>query len=312
MVNTRWLLFVVRDLGEFSCKKWMCLLVLFWGANTGLSQPVVREYFDRRGEKCSSDSSYYYSLGKKNNRGFFYDSLKSYYTKSNRVKTIELRDQYGNRMGSCESYYESGRLKSRSRYDKKMFRIFDTNPDSTEYLILDFADSLGHFQVKNGEGFVNGRLDFLMEQGKVLHGLRDSVWILYYDDGKVYSYESWEAGQLIDGLSYDETGKEHYFSKLLVLPEPKTGLTEFCDDLGTKITYPRNAEKRGIEGKIVIDFWVEKDGSITAPHVCKGIGFGCDEEAIKALITSPHWVPCKKRGQPVRYKMTIPFLFKLS
>jgi len=215
-------------------------------------------------------------------------------------------------MGLCESFYENGNLKAITRHDRKFGKNTEGDVDSIKYFILEFNDSLGHTQVKSGEGFVNGILDFRMEQGKVVNGLRDSVWTVFYENGKVYCYESWHAGQWIDGISYDEAGNEYYYKQLLVLPVPTLGMQEFYKQASKRMTYPKEAQRRGIQGKVMLEFTVEKDGSITSPQILYGLGFGCDEEAVKALTSSTPWIPCKLKGQPVNYKMVVPIIFKLN
>jgi TonB family protein len=291
--------------------QWMIVFALC-GYCTTLVGQTYREYHDRQGEKSTPEASYYYEVGRKNNHGFYYDSMKSYFTRTNTLRSIEVRDRFGHRIGDAQTFFENGSLKSEVRYDRKTFRLSGDDSDSLDFIILTFRDSLGHTLVSRGEGMVDGRLDFLRESGKVIHGRRDSVWTTYFNDGRVFCYESWQGGRFVDGVSYDESGKEYYYKEYLTPPIPRGGIDEFYDRLGEEINYPHDAERRGIEGKIIIEVTVEKDGSLTTPHVVQGIGHGCEEEAVKVLTSSPPWQPCRQRGQPARYTLTIPFLFKLS
>ncbi len=285
-------------------------LVVGWSP-LSLGQPSSKEYFDRQGEACSFESSYCYRVSKKNRGAFSYDTVKFYYTQNNRLQAIGLGDQFGNRMGLHETYYENGNLKSKRRYEVKRKRM-ESAPDSIDCIILEFNDSLGYPMVQNGEGIADGRLDFLAEHGKVVNGLRDSLWTIFYNNGKVYCYESWHIGQLIDGISYDPAGKEYYYREVQVMPEPVGGFQEFYRQTSDKIIYPKDAQRRSIEGKVMVEVMVEKEGTITSARIAKGIGFGCDEEALNAVTMSPPWVPAKQRGQPIDYKMIIPVTFKLK
>ena len=67
-----------------------------------------------------------------------------------------------------------------------------------------------------------------------------------------------------------------------------------------------------IEGKVFVQFVVEKDGSLSDVHVIKGIGAGCDEEAIRVVQNAPKWKPAKQRGRPVRQRLVLPLTFKLA
>lgn len=76
--------------------------------------------------------------------------------------------------------------------------------------------------------------------------------------------------------------------------------------------YPAAARRIGIEGRVFLEFIVEKDGALSSIRLVKGIGGGCDELAMRALASSPPWKPGKQRGKPVRQRMTLPIFFKLG
>jgi TonB family protein len=291
--------------------KSLCVIFSLSFCNS-FSQGLEKEFYNQYHELSDANSGYYYIVGKKSPLGVFSDSVKSYYSKSKKLRSVEIYDRFGSPKGYYHTFYPNGKPKSSGRYEKKNFAALDPPRDSIDTFILQFNDSLGLVRVKNGAGFVNGRLHCLVELGNVVNGLRDSVWTTLHNNGKVYSHESWVHGNFVDGISYDVSGKEYYYKDLLVLPEPQEGMTNFFDQLSDRIDYPKEAEKRGIEGKIIIEFTVEKDGKIKSPRVVKGIGFGCDEEAVKALKASPAWKPGVRKGQPSNYKMTVPFLFKLT
>jgi protein TonB len=92
---------------------------------------------------------------------------------------------------------------------------------------------------------------------------------------------------------------------------PRGGLPAFYQDIGGRIKYPAQARRMRIEGKVFVEFVVNKDGSIQDVKVVKGIGAGCDEEAVRVIETSPSWTPARQRGKPVRQRMILPITFKL-
>lgn len=89
------------------------------------------------------------------------------------------------------------------------------------------------------------------------------------------------------------------------------GTAELQKFLAENIKYPKQANRMGIEGRVIAQFVVEKDGSITDARVLKGIGGGCDEEALRVVQMMPRWSPAKQNGRPVRYKQTLPVVFRL-
>lgn len=94
--------------------------------------------------------------------------------------------------------------------------------------------------------------------------------------------------------------------------QPKGGMGAFYKFLAENIKYPKKARKMGIEGRVIVEMVVGKDGSLTDLKVLKGIGGGCDEEAIRVLKTAPKWIPAKQRGRAVRQRMTLPVNFRFQ
>lgn len=82
--------------------------------------------------------------------------------------------------------------------------------------------------------------------------------------------------------------------------------------LQENIKYPDEAKELGVQGKVFVTFVVEVDGSITDVRVLRGIGAGCDEEAIRVVRNMPKWIPGKQRGVPVRVQFNLPIKFTLQ
>lgn len=94
-------------------------------------------------------------------------------------------------------------------------------------------------------------------------------------------------------------------------PSPKGGLKAFYDYVGSNMEYPAKARRMGLEGRVFVEFVVEKDGSLTDIQVVKGIGGGCNEEAVRVISGAPKWNPGKQRGREVRVRMVMPIMFRL-
>jgi TonB family protein len=82
--------------------------------------------------------------------------------------------------------------------------------------------------------------------------------------------------------------------------------------LQSNLKYPEEAKELGIQGKVYITFVVETDGSLNDIKVLRGIGGGCDEEAIRLVKNMPKWIPGKQRGVPVRVQFNLPINFRLQ
>jgi protein TonB len=93
---------------------------------------------------------------------------------------------------------------------------------------------------------------------------------------------------------------------------PVGGYEAFYKYIQKNLEYPRQAKRMNVQGKVFLEFIVDKDGSITNVNVVRGIGAGCDEEAKRILMESPKWKPAKQRGRAVKQKMTFPINFRLQ
>ena len=97
------------------------------------------------------------------------------------------------------------------------------------------------------------------------------------------------------------------------MPTPKGGMEALYKTIGKELRYPEAAKAKGIEGKVFVQFVLEKDGKLTDVQAVKGLGEGLDEAAIEAIkATSGDWNPGRQRGQAVRTRMIMPILFKLD
>lgn len=82
--------------------------------------------------------------------------------------------------------------------------------------------------------------------------------------------------------------------------------------LQENIEYPQMARESGIQGTVYVTFVVETDGSVTDVRILRGIGGGCDEEAIRVIKNMPKWNPGMQRGKPVRVQFNMPIKFTLQ
>jgi protein TonB len=90
------------------------------------------------------------------------------------------------------------------------------------------------------------------------------------------------------------------------------GPTEMMKFIQKNLVYPEIAQENTIEGTVVVEFIVEKDGSIGNIKVIKDIGGGCGDAAVNVMKKMPKWNPGKQRDNPVRVKMKAPIKFRLS
>lgn len=121
---------------------------------------------------------------------------------------------------------------------------------------------------------------------------------------------------VIEEMVFEDAPEEEVADEVFTIveqnPEPIGGINAFYTYVARNLIYPEIARRMGIEGKVYVEFVVEKDGSISAVKSLKGIGAGCDEEAIEVIAKAPKWEPGRQRGQAVRVRVVVPIDFRLS
>ncbi len=89
------------------------------------------------------------------------------------------------------------------------------------------------------------------------------------------------------------------------------GLDSMYAFIVKNLKYPELAKEKGIEGRVFVQFVIEKDGSISNVKILRGIGGGCEEAAVEMIKNMPKWKPGKQRGKPVRFQFVLPIKFEL-
>lgn len=148
-----------------------------------------------------------------------------------------------------------------------------------------------------------------MQRGKVVK--------VKYTLPVMFSLEKKEPASSDNTIIVDKGGTtkvdgNHIFQVVEEMPEFPGGMGECMKWIGQNIKYPKEAHDKGVQGRVIITFIVEKDGSITEPKVARGVSPALDAEALRIVSIMPKWKPAKQRGQVVRVKYTIPVMFRLN
>ena len=110
----------------------------------------------------------------------------------------------------------------------------------------------------------------------------------------------------------EEVVEQEIFQIVEEMPAFPGGEAKLMEYVGKNIKYPQIARETGIQGRVFIGFVVEPDGSVSNVKLLRGIGGGCDEEAMRVVKSMPKWKPGKQRGKAVRVSYQIPVFFKLQ
>lgn len=113
-------------------------------------------------------------------------------------------------------------------------------------------------------------------------------------------------------IEEEEIEEAEIFLSVEEQPEFPGGAPKMLEYIQKNIKYPMMARESDIQGRVFVNFVVEPDGSISKVKVLRGIGGGCDEEAVRVVESMPKWKPGKQRGTAVRVSFTVPIVFKLQ
>ena len=110
----------------------------------------------------------------------------------------------------------------------------------------------------------------------------------------------------------EEPEEQQIFQVVEEMPEFPGGMAECLKFIGKNVKYPTIAQENGVQGRVIIQFVVNQDGSIVDPVVMRSVDPYLDKEALRVIKMMPKWKPGKQRGKAVRVKYTVPVTFKLQ
>ena len=218
----------------------------------------------------------------------------------NGIKNLMTTYKQGFVEGKEFSWYEDGNKKQEAEY------IYQPIERKNLYKINQFWDKNKNHRVIDGNGLYTLEEKDNQLFGKIVNGLRDSVWTGKKNNIKFT--EIYKSGQFQSGTSIDSTDTKYNYTEFQTRPIPAKGMSHFTNYLASNIKRTDNSNLINLSGRIVLEFTIEKDGRITNIKVIKGIGYGMNEEVVKVLSKYPKWIPAKSMGIPYKVQHTIPIV----
>ena len=169
---------------------------------------------------------------------------------------------------------------------------FEINVDGQQYY-LDLNS------IKNDTTLMLGNHEFYAVKN---HDERNSLSVKI--DGKDFDIN------FAGGILKDDS--KIYTDAVEVAPEYPGGYNAMFDFISKNVKYPKESKEKGIEGRVYVQFVVEKDGSLNEITVLRGVSEDIDAEAIRVVKAMPNWKPGMNEGKTVRVQYVLPFNFKLS
>lgn len=262
-----------------------------------------REYLDANKRKCSGpEGAKYYRVVQLEDGahmvGDFYvsnDQLEMAVpaTKSNGDYRFE---------GSCKSFHENGKLKEEGMYKANeqvgTWKAYHENGQISEERLYQ-GDKMLYTQCWDDAGtplLTNGTGTFKRKSMLPANGQYDYLDVL---NSEVIAF-------------FNIKGNDSIYTVVEETTTYKGGMPSLYKFIGKTLRYPADARRYGIEGKVFVEFVVDKNGGVRDARCLKGIGGGCDEEAVRVINETKHWTPGRVKGKVVMQKMVLPIGFKLG
>jgi TonB family protein len=257
----------------------LLILIFFYSVSFSQNNETSKEYFDSewRPVKFEKDSKYYRISEAMGNRFI----VKDYFTMGNQLqmeaecKSIKPELVFD---GIVKFYNEDGNPVKTLLYSDNSFKY------------LQYWSKSGNELLSNGSGIITEKSDVGYD---VVIEVKDSTVFLSY--------------------SFRPDKGDTIFSKASIPAEFPGGFPAFYKIIGTTIKYPKEARRNGTQGKVFVQFIINKAGEMEEIKILKGIGSGCDEETEMCIrnITS-NWVAASHDNKRVKSMMVLPVIFKLG
>ncbi|SDT09950.1 TonB family C-terminal domain-containing protein [Mucilaginibacter mallensis] len=231
----------------------------------------------------------------------FEGSCISFFSNGKKQSIVNYTD---NSPGETTRYYPNGKLYTIEKYDAIKLHS----------LLTECRDSTGNILTDNGNGkWIEFDKDIKneVEEGQVKNSLQDGEWHEIINGVAKYVIV-YKQGVFVSTTDTSRRSGEGIFIAVDKEPEYKNGgLPGLYAFLGKTINYPPDAKRNGIQGKVLITFVVEKDGSLSDVKALRSPDKSLADEAIRAVMLSPKWIPGMQGVRPVRVQYTIPVSFRL-
>lgn len=163
------------------------------------------------------------------------------------------------------------------------------------------------------------------DYGESLLAIQERVITYYGEDSESVSEEDILFEEIITPITPEpekevkyapvhviEDEEQTIFDVVEQMPEFPGGMSALMKYITTNLQYPATAKKAGTQGRVIVQFVVERDGTITNVKAVRGVESSMDEEAVRIINTMPKWKPGMQRGKTVRVKFTVPVMFRLE
>jgi TonB family protein len=203
--------------------------------------------------------------------------------------------------GIYNEYYENGNIKVKGNYQ---------NNRRTGLFVSYYESGQKESEMEFGENEIK-YLQFWNENSEPQLYLGKGKVVKKRENGNI-SISRYANYSLVEGMEIRNVEQDTLFATVDEVAQFPGGSEEYVKFLKKNLKYPNEARREGVEGKVYVQFIVDKSGTVSEVKSVKGIGTGCDAEAVRVIKKSPRWIPGNLKGKPVKQRMIIPIVFKLG
>jgi len=220
-----------------------------------------------------------------------YRPVEITYFKSGSIKIVEpqLIEFKKNTDSLLIQSFEARKL---SIYDSYVVKSINKKLDGT------YKEWYGNGQLKK-EAVFNG-------------GKRNGYNFCYWENGKPRRKETYKENKFVEGKCYNNEGKEIKYFPAETMPEFPGGEDAMMAFLSQNIRYPIAMQENGVKGMVILQFYVQKDGTLTDIKILRGIHPDGDAESKRVVSMMPKWKPGTQEGELVAVQFTLPIRFNLK
>ncbi|UOQ71040.1 energy transducer TonB [Hymenobacter cellulosilyticus] len=183
-------------------------------------------------------------------------------------------------------------------------------PSGKKYQELPLANlKKGELQGTQTRWYESGQVQLTAEYAA---GQRQGLLLTYYPDGSKRRREEFQQGVSRKSECYTATGQPQACTEYVLFPEYPGGLKTLLSDIGRRVKYPRQQIRKGVAGKVLINFIIDKTGGVKGAYVLKGLAPVLDEEALRVVNSLKGWTPGRLDGEPVDALFTLPVTFAIQ
>jgi len=217
-----------------------------------------------------------------------------YFENGNRQKIIAFKKNLPIRI--CYELYENGNKKQETEY------IEGRKNEPTICKIKNYWDENERQQVIDGNGIYESKEKDFYTIGKLKNGLKDSIWIGWFDKSKIKFVEEYKDGKFFSGISTDENNNSKPYLEVVKRPVPKRGMNHFYLYISKNLKFA----SEGLQGKTSAQFDIDTEGKIVNIKVLNS-EFPEFDKAIENTISSyENWIPAEMRGVKKKVTFALP------